>query len=103
MGDGYLAEWADTLEQLKALDFDVVLPGHGPAFRERERIDYFQAYLRDLWEELQKAHADGLSVEEAAERIDMTAHAEHYPSITGPGVNPHAVARAYALMEGREE
>ena len=28
----------------------------------------------------------GMSYEEAAGRIDMTDHAEHYPQITGPGV-----------------
>lgn len=103
MGDGYLNEWVDTLEELKTLDFDVVLPGHGEAFREKEKIDYFQAYLADLWEKISAAHAAGVSIEEAAATIDMTNHSEHYPSITGPGVNPHAVARVYGLLEGSEQ
>jgi glyoxylase-like metal-dependent hydrolase (beta-lactamase superfamily II) len=102
MGDGYLAEWADTLEEVKKLDFDVVAPGHGQAFREKEKIDYFQAYIRDLWQKIQKMHAEGASAEEAAQNIDMTNHAAHYPTITGPGVHPHAVARAYALLDGEE-
>jgi glyoxylase-like metal-dependent hydrolase (beta-lactamase superfamily II) len=103
MGDGYLAEWADTLEEVKKLDFDVVAPGHGQAFREKEKIDHFQAYLRDLWQKLKKAHAAGVSAEEAARTIDMTNHAAHYPTITAPGVHPHAVARAYALLDGAEQ
>ena len=103
MGDGYLEEWADTLEELKGLDFEWVLPGHGQAFREREKIDYFQAYLRDLSQKIAKMHADGVSAKDAAQKIDMTSHAAHFPSITGPGVHPHAVERAYALLEGTEQ
>jgi glyoxylase-like metal-dependent hydrolase (beta-lactamase superfamily II) len=103
MGDGYLEEWANTLEELKSLDFEVVLPGHGEAFREREKIDYFQAYLRDLSQKIAKMHADGVSAADAAARIDMTSHAAHFPAITGPGVHPHAVERAYALLEGKEQ
>jgi glyoxylase-like metal-dependent hydrolase (beta-lactamase superfamily II) len=103
MGDGYLEEWADTLEELKSLDFEVVLPGHGQAFREREKIDYFQAYLRDLSQKIAEMHANGVSAADAAEQIDMTSHAAHFPTITGPGVHPHAVERAYALLEGTEQ
>ncbi len=103
MGDGYLDEWADTLEALKSLDFEVVLPGHGQAFREREKIDWFQAYLRDLSPKIAKMHADGVGAADAAKQIDMTRHAAHFPTITGPGVHPHAVERAYALLEGTEQ
>jgi len=103
MGDGYLEEWADTLEELKGLDFEWILPGHGEAFQERERIDYFQAYIRDLSQKIAKMHADGVSAADAAKTIDMTNHAAHFPTITGPGVHPHAVARAYALLEGTEQ
>jgi cyclase len=103
MGDGYLEEWADTLEELKSLDFDVVLPGHGQAFREKEKIDYFQAYLRDLSQKIAMMHADGVSAADAAQNIDMTSHAAHFPTITGPGVHPHAVERAYALLDGNEQ
>jgi len=103
MGDGYLEEWADTLEVLKSLDFEVVLPGHGQAFREREKVDYFQAYLRDLSKKIARMHADGVSAADAAQKIDMTSHAAHFPTITGPGVHPHAVERAYALLDGKEQ
>lgn len=32
--------------------------------------------------------------------IDLTAHAAHYPGIDGPGVDMHAVERAYELLKG---
>src|SRR5262249_13366956 len=33
MGDSYPEEWIATLEKLKTLDFDTVLPGHGVVFK----------------------------------------------------------------------
>ena len=101
MGDGFVVDWVETLEHLKGLDFAVVLPGHGLPFRERERIDWLQEYMGDLWTRASDARARGLTSEEAAARIDMTDHAEHYPSITAPGVPPVATLRIWELLEGR--
>ncbi len=42
LGDGYLPEWPDALERLKALDFDTVLPGHGQAFAGKARVEYLR-------------------------------------------------------------
>ena len=100
MGDGYLDEWDDTLEHLKTLDFDWVLPGHGSPFQDRERITHQQAYMRDLQARAAELHAEGLSYEEAAARIDMTDHAEHYPQLINPGVPAVAVQRIFELLDG---
>ena len=35
MGDGFVNEWPASLDGLKALDFDVIVPGHGAPFRDR--------------------------------------------------------------------
>ena len=43
MSDSYPEEWVTSLEALKKLPFDTVLPGHGEAFTDRAKIDYFQA------------------------------------------------------------
>lgn len=101
--DGYVNEWPDALEKLKTLDFEDVVPGHGEPFKGKERIDWFQAYLRDLWRQATALHDAKVSAEDAAKRIDMTAHRAHYPAITGPGVNVTGVARIYAVIEGRAD
>ena len=101
--DGYVNEWPDTLEKLKPIDFVDVIPGHGDPFKGKERVDWFQAYLRDLWKQGSALHDQKVSAADAAKRIDMTAHKAHYPAINGPGVNGAWVARMFEVMEGRAE
>jgi cyclase len=101
--DGYVNEWPDALEKLKPIDFVDVIPGHGDPFKGKERVDWFQAYLRDLWKQATALHEQKVSAADAAKRIDMTAHKVHYPAITGPGVNPAWVARLYEVIEGRAD
>ncbi len=100
MGDGYIDEWIVTLGELEGLDFEWILPGHGRAFRDRSKIGYLRAYLRDLWDRAGEMHASGVAAAEAAERIDMTDHAGRFPEIEAPGVHPHAVLRIYEQLDG---
>ena len=99
MSDSYPQEWAASLEALKKLDFDTVLPGHGEAFTDKTKIDYFQAYLRDVWAETSRLKKEGVSAEEAAKRVDMTKHKGRLP-IQGPGIPPIAATRIYELLDG---
>jgi cyclase len=107
MGDGYLREWAETLEQLKGLDFEVILPGHGEPFSDRARIDQLQALLRDTWDQAAAAHAKGLSPEEAAKTIDLSRHDANYPvpSTWTPEIVARqrlvGIRRIYDLLDGR--
>src|SRR5438067_8323387 len=90
MSDAFVNEWASTLDELKKLDFVTVLPGHGDAYTDRSKIDYFQAYLRDVWTEVSRLKQEGLSPEETAKRPDFTKHQAHFPS-QGPVVPRIAV------------
>ena len=100
MSDSYPEEWVTSLDALKKLDFDAVLPGHGDAFTDKTKIDYFQAYLRDVWSEVSRLKKEGGSAEEAAKRADLTKHKDHFP-IQGPGVPPIAATRIYDLIDGK--
>lgn len=100
-GDAFVDEWIVTLEAIKALEFDTVIPGHGQPFRGKARIDEFQRYLKDLWTQAVRFHKAGTPPEEAARRIDLTAHRAAYPQIQGPGVDPRAVVRIYELLDRR--
>lgn len=99
MSDAYVDEWAASLDELKKLDFDTVLPGHGEAFTDKAKIDYFQAYLRDVWSEVGKLKQQGVSAEDAARRADLTKHRDHFPAIQAPGVPLIGVTRIYQLLD----
>ena len=98
MGDAFFPEWIETLERLKRLEFDWIVGGHGEPFQDRDRIDYLQAYLRDFWAQAKALYESGVDAEEAAGRIDMLAHAEHFPEIQSVGVHPFHALRAYELL-----
>jgi cyclase len=101
MSDAFVDEWVRTLDELKKIDFTTVLPGHGEAFTDKAKIDYFQAYLRDVWTEVSRLKQQGVSAEEAAKRADLTKHKDHFPTITAPGVPLIAVTRIYELLDAR--
>jgi len=102
LGDGHVDEWPATLAQLKTLDFDLILPGHGPPFRNRDLIDHVAAYYRDLWRDVVAARAAGKSIGQAAGSVDLTSHRETL-GIQRVGVDPQAVGRIYELLAARGE
>ena len=102
MSDAFVNEWVTSLEELKKLDFDTVLPGHGEAFTDRAKIDYFQAYLRDVWSEVGALKRQGVPAEDAAKRVDLTKYQDRIPGIQGPGVPVIAVKRIYELLDGAD-
>ena len=102
MGDSYPDEWIGTLDRLRAIDFDTVLPGHGVVFKGKERIVAFQAYLRDLITQVNALRKQGLSAEDAAQKVDLRAHSQMFPQIRAAGVDAAAVRRIYTLADKPE-
>ena len=98
LGDGHVDEWPATLENLKALDFDLILPGHGPAFSDRGRIDLVQDYYRALWADVAAQHGEGKSAAEAAATVDLTQFKDSL-GVARAGADPQAVARIYQLLD----
>ncbi len=102
MGDAFFTEWIQTIEALKQLDFDTVLPGHGQAFKGKTKLDHWQAYLRDFWGQAQKFHQAGTPWEDAAKQVDLRGNAVNYPGIRAIGIVPnHGMRRAYELLDGK--
>ena len=111
MGDAFVDEWIATLDEVKKLDFEVIVPGHGVPFRDRAVIDHVQAYMRDAWDAVIELRASGVPALEAALRVDLTAHQKTLgpfvspllPSgIAAPGIEPNSVLRIYELLDERE-
>lgn len=106
LGDGYLDEWAATLERLGGLDVEAILPGHGAWFTDRAAFGRLAGLLRDFHRQVLAAHAAGLGRREAAGRIDLSAHAQYYPQLTADPAGTKerietGVARTYDILEGR--
>jgi glyoxylase-like metal-dependent hydrolase (beta-lactamase superfamily II) len=101
MGDGIFDEWVTTLDAVKKLDFDTVLPGHGVPFHEKALITAYQSYLKDLRAQVAKLRAQGVTADEAAQKVDLTSHKADFPQITGPGADVRGVRRMYQWMDER--
>jgi glyoxylase-like metal-dependent hydrolase (beta-lactamase superfamily II) len=102
MGDAFFTEWIQTIDTLKGVDFNTVLPGHGRAFNGKAKLDHWQAYLRDFWAQAQKFHKAGTPWEEAAKLVDLRGNSTNYPTIKAPGITPnHGMRRAYDILDGK--
>ncbi|HJT88360.1 MAG TPA: MBL fold metallo-hydrolase, partial [Bryobacteraceae bacterium] len=102
MGDAYFDDWVKTLEALKGLGFDLVLPGHGAPFRDKSHITAFQSYLTDLTSQLETLRRQGVSADEAARRVNLTPHQKDFPQIKGPGADLRGVRRFYTWMDEKK-
>ena len=98
MGDGYVEEWPASLDRLKALEWDTLVPGHGLPFREREQIDHLQALLRDLNRQVTALYAEGVSVQEAIGRVDLSPHVQYYGQRVA-SADPRTVVRMYERLQ----
>jgi cyclase len=101
MGDAFFDEWVTTLEALKKLDFALVLPGHGTPFSDKGHITAFQSYLTDVTNQVTNLRKQGVSAEDAAQRVDLTSHQKDFPAIQRPGADLRGVRRMYQWMDER--
>ena len=97
-GDAFIDEWVDSLERLKALDFEIIVPGHGAPFKDRQQITDFQNYIRDLWQQASALRLQGATVEQAIEKVDMSKFTARYGARSARP-DPRAVIRAYELLQ----
>ena len=102
MGDAYPEEWIATLDKLRALDFDTVMPGHGVVFKGKAKIAAFQKYLRDVLTQAAALKKQGISADAAAAKIDVTAYKEEFANIRGVGIDPAGVRRIFQLADHPE-
>ena len=101
LGDGYVDEWPAALDNLAALEFDLILPGHGDKLTDRALIGHVQDFYRALWAQVADARAQGKSIGDAAAAVDLRSFEDRLPG-RSLGFNPQAVARMYQRMEERE-
>ena len=101
LGDGYVDEWVETLENLKTLDVEKIVPGHGMPFTEIHKIDLVQAFYKDLWGKTKVFFDEGVSSESASKMIDMTNHKDSL-GVSRAGFDQLAIKRMYQRMSGED-
>ncbi len=104
-GGGSIEAWLATLDRVLELDFDRVIPGHGPV-TDREGIRAFQGFLRELWEVGQQAARESLSLERTLE-VARLGTDEGFGVVGIPGVfrldRDFVVTRAWQEATGAVE
>lgn len=73
--EGSLLNWIATIEQLLALEPEVIVPGHGPV-TDAEGLRSMERYLRHVVSEGSKLKDAGLTPNDAAREIDLGPYAE---------------------------
>ena len=61
-------EWIKSLEYLKTMDFDVLIPGHGEVCTKKA-IDEMILYHNELFEQIERAIKQGLGKEETIKKV----------------------------------
>ncbi len=68
---GSAAEWTATLDGLLELDFDTVIPGHGPLLRKVD-IRIFRSKIDQLVTRIQVLIGNGVTRDAIAEQLDIS-------------------------------
>ena len=101
---GSVRAWIDTLDRVLALDgWDRAIPGHGPV-GDREGVQQFQRFLRELWSQTEAAARAGKSLEETLASVELTEDAGYgvisMPLVFSPD-RDFVVRRAWEEATGR--
>ncbi|MGF6632861.1 MBL fold metallo-hydrolase [Paraburkholderia sp. MM6662-R1] len=103
-GDAQLAEWPATLEALRALGAEKLVPGRGPALVTREDIEQGLNYTKDFVTTLRQSGRDAV-----AQKLDLKGAMAHTRKVMDPKFGhvfiyehclPFDVSRAYDEASG---
>ena len=76
--DAYMPDWIDSLKRVEAMDFDVLVPGHGP-LGNKASVVMFREYLLDLRDEVTKHVREGRSLDEIKRLVTLPKYAAWNP------------------------
>ena len=68
--DGHITKWLDVMEETRKLDFDTIVPGHGPVGTKRE-FDEAKELMAHLHGEIRRGFDQGQSEDETAQGVDL--------------------------------
>ena len=73
-GHGYPSSWIAALDALAELDFEILVPGHGPVYKgeqARRQLTLVRDFLAAVLDQARAAHAEGKSLDETRAALDV--------------------------------
>lgn len=105
--DSYPAAWVETLKALAGLDFDYLIPGHGPVQQGKEHLKLVTTILESLVAQVRTALSRGLSLEETKKSVNLetfreriTAGQKQMDQVFDQRI-AQTIARAYRELAGK--
>jgi glyoxylase-like metal-dependent hydrolase (beta-lactamase superfamily II) len=105
----YPGAWIETLKKVRAIDFDCLIPGHGPALRDRAYIDQLIAALEHVRAQVEPLARAGASLADVRKQVDLTAMRTGFTKgdpwlefMIGAVFTNDLVANAYKEARGEE-
>lgn len=74
----YPEKWVDTLNKLKALKYETLIPGHGPLQTDAAYVDLLIETMMLVDEQVTPLAQQGLSLEEVREQVDFSSVEERF-------------------------
>jgi glyoxylase-like metal-dependent hydrolase (beta-lactamase superfamily II) len=68
--DAYMPDWVESLKRVEAMDFDVLVPGHGK-LGEKKHVTMFREYLQDLHAEVLAGARAGKTPDDLVQTIKL--------------------------------
>lgn len=102
-GHGYPRAWVGALEALETLDFERIVPGHGPVFEGKAQLVLLRDYFRTIVAGVDLGIRAGRTVEETVAAIDLSrfrralAGEDEILQRNFDRFAPETIERAYAL------
>lgn len=75
LADSYFPDWIEAIKQVEELEFDILIPGHGPVGTKSDATEHRQ-YLEDLHAAVLQAARAGQSLDEMKANITLDKYQE---------------------------
>jgi glyoxylase-like metal-dependent hydrolase (beta-lactamase superfamily II) len=79
LSDSYFPDWINAIKVVEAVDFDILIPGHGAVGVKADASDH-RAYMQDLYDAVLAAARAGRSLDEMKQSIKLERYKDwaHY-------------------------
>ncbi len=94
--DAWLPDWIGSLKRVEAMDFDILLPGHGKVGTKAD-VAAFRGYMEALWTGVGDAVKAGKSVEQAKAEVTLDKYKDWGQYEAFRPLNVEAAYRHFAL------